>query len=307
MRIRTIFGIALAVATFTSANVAHASDPTTADCVAANEASITLRSQHKLRETREQLLVCAAPSCPEDIRVECGRRVELVNRAMPTIVFEAKDASGTDIAVVKVDIDGKPLLERLDGIAISLDPGEHRFTFTVVGQTPVEQTFVIREGEKDRRERVTFGGVRPAAPGTAPASLAEPAPVTSPPRSSGDGADGSTQRIGGLVVGGVGIVGLGLGAVFGLKASSTWSNAQAKCSATSCPDRAGALADHDSASSAATVATVSFIAGGVALAGGLALVFTAPRSGSSSSSTGGIRLTPMLGPSSASLGAGGTF
>jgi hypothetical protein len=54
----------------------------------------------------------------------------------------------------------------------------------------------------------------------------------------------------------------------------------------------------DDAKSAATVSTIAFIAGGVALAGGIVLWLTAP---SSSSSTTGLRFVPLVG---ASLGGG---
>src|SRR5271165_2147015 len=76
---------------------AWADDPTLADCITANESSIALRRQHKLRAARAQLLVCSAASCPEEIRSECVRRVTDVNVAMPTIVFNAKDGSGNDL------------------------------------------------------------------------------------------------------------------------------------------------------------------------------------------------------------------
>src|SRR5258708_32712612 len=88
---------------------ARAADPTTADCLAANESSIALRNQHKLREARSRLLVCSAATCPGDIRDECIRRVGEINAAMPTIVFETKDRAGNDLSAVQVTMDGEPL------------------------------------------------------------------------------------------------------------------------------------------------------------------------------------------------------
>src|SRR5215510_6041940 len=76
---------------------ATAADPTTADCLAANDKSIALRNDHKLLGARTQLLICAASSCPADIRKECVRRIDLVNGSMPTVVFEAKDGTGNDL------------------------------------------------------------------------------------------------------------------------------------------------------------------------------------------------------------------
>jgi hypothetical protein len=121
------------------ARPARAADPTTADCLSASETSLALRNQHQLRAARAQLLVCAHASCPADVRKECTRRVSDINAAMPTVVFEAKDTSGNDISAVKVSIDGQPLVERLEGTALSIDPGEHSFTFEAPGQPTVHK------------------------------------------------------------------------------------------------------------------------------------------------------------------------
>jgi len=85
--------VAAVVASALTTSLARAADPTTADCLNASESSIKLRSDHKLRAAREQLLVCSLAACPTDVRAECARRVEIVNASIPTIVFEAKDAA----------------------------------------------------------------------------------------------------------------------------------------------------------------------------------------------------------------------
>jgi hypothetical protein len=79
------------------------------------------------------------------------------------------------------------------------------------------------------------------------------------------------------VIGGVGVVGIGLGAFFGLQASSKLSDAKGKCGdyPYECGNEAKDL--QSSAKSSATVSTVGFVAGGVLLAGGLVLYFTAPK------------------------------
>jgi len=52
---------------------ALAADPTTADCLAASDASLKAGNEHKVRAERAQLLVYAATTCPADIRKECSR------------------------------------------------------------------------------------------------------------------------------------------------------------------------------------------------------------------------------------------
>ena len=95
----------------------QAADPTTADCLAATESSVKLGDAHKLRAERSQLLMCAAASCPRDIRKDCAGRVEEVNGQIPTIIFAAKDPSGADLNAVKVTMDSEVLTERLEGTA----------------------------------------------------------------------------------------------------------------------------------------------------------------------------------------------
>jgi hypothetical protein len=283
-------------------SVARAGDPTTADCLAANDKSITLRNQHQLRAARSELLVCAASNCPADIRNECSRRVSEVNAAIPTMAFEAKDTSGNDLSAVKVTMDGVPLAERLEGSALSIDPGEHSFVFETAGQPAVTKRFIIMEGAKDRRELITFGNPEaPVAAGQAP-PMAAPAPL-SPALPSYEPASpapdttssGKTARILGWTATGLGVVGLGLGAVFEAQRSSKLDDRAKVCaSGTNCApgSQARINALTDDARSASTLGVASFVVGGLLVAGGLTLVFTAPSGRPSGSAT----LLPVVLP-----------
>src|SRR6516164_7821903 len=94
-----------AIALVAAPRRAHADDTALAACIAANEGSIQRRNEHKLLDARAQALQCAADACPAVMRDACKRRVEQVNAALPTIVFDVKDATGTDVAA-KVTMDG---------------------------------------------------------------------------------------------------------------------------------------------------------------------------------------------------------
>ncbi|HEV3192317.1 MAG TPA: hypothetical protein VGY54_17520 [Polyangiaceae bacterium] len=272
-------GWVVAVAIVLTSARAHAADPTTVDCLAANEGAIALRGKHELRGARAQSLVCAAATCPTDIRTECTRRVAELNAAIPTIVFEVKDSSGSDVSAVQVTMDGKPLVDRLEGTALSIDPGEHAFGFAASGQPVVEKRFVIREGEKDRRERIALGAMA-SAPVTAAPPLATAGPLTqgTPSASGAPGAETShglgTQKILGLVAMGAGVVGVGLGTVFGLQSMSKHDDAQKACPNTQCTTQDGVALWND-ARSAGDLSTIFFAVGGVGLAGGAVLWFTA--------------------------------
>jgi hypothetical protein len=264
---------------------ARAADPTTADCLAANESSLALRNQHKLRDSRAQLLICAAASCPADVRQECARRVTDINAAIPTIVFEARDSAGNDLVAVKVTMDGQTIADRLEGTALSLDPGAHTFSFETAGQAAIQKQFVIREGEKDRRERLVFGApsvttVPAAAPG--PASIL----ASSPPPPSSDASRGlGTQRILAIVAAGVGVVGIGVGIGYGISSKSKHDSASKVCPNPQCPDDNGVNL-WNQAISAGNISTAAFIVGAAGLAGGATLWFTAPRAGGSAERPG---------------------
>jgi len=68
---------------------------------------------------------------------------------------------------------------------------------------------------------------------------------------------------------------LGVGAVFGLGASSKWSDAKSHCAAYPYGCDAQGLDARSSASSKATISTIAFIAGGAAIAGAAVLWLTA--------------------------------
>jgi hypothetical protein len=285
-----IFATALFVATSLASWPARAADPTTADCLSASEKSLSMRNDHKLRDARAQALICAAVSCPADVRDECVRRVTALNTAMPTIVFEAKDPSGNDLSAVKVTMDGQVLAERLEGAALSIDPGQHAFAFEAAGQPVLEKQFVIVEGEKGRRERLAFGAapradsrvaVSPPVPVPEQVAAGSAAPPAAP---EGRVAHLGTHRTLALVSAGVGVIGLGLGVGFGLDAMSKHDDAQKACPGT-CSNQSG-VGLWNEAVSAGYVSTVGFIVGAAGLVGGTILWLTAkPEPGNDESVT----------------------
>jgi hypothetical protein len=160
-------GFCLRVALAVTAVVGLASPSALADvtkqqCIDANGQGQDLRRAGKLSDAREQLRACGNPRCPAIVRDDCTKRLDELESAQPTVLFAAKDGSGHDLGEVTVTEDGHPLAEKLDGTALRVDPGQHEFTFTAKDQPSVSQTFIIREGEKDRRELVQIGAPAPA-------------------------------------------------------------------------------------------------------------------------------------------------
>lgn len=147
---------------------------------------------------------------------------------------------------------------------------------------------------------------------------AETSPTAAPlgPRVEDEAASIGTQRTIALIAGGVGIVGLGLGTVFGLQARSNWNEAKRRCPELECARRED-LGLEDDARANANFATVAFAVGGAALAGGVVLWFTAsdepgPTSGHSASGSRSMtpadyRLVVAGDPGGLSLSFGGGF
>jgi hypothetical protein len=261
-----------------------------AACIAASEQSLTLRQQGKLHDALKTLATCADTACPDEVKAECARRIDAIGGAMPTLVLEAKDGAGNDLFTVTVTMDGAPFVTKLDGRPASVDPGEHTFRFEMAGQPAVEKKLVLREGEKDRRESVVLG---PPAPVVAPPAPLQPA---------SDARTWSTRKTLAVTAGGVGLVGVGLGVVFGLYASSSQSREKNDCSTSGCPNYPQGNEDYNTAKKDATGSTIGFIAGAAFLAGGFVLWFTAPKETSDTPATAHrVHLAPMI------LGGGGGF
>jgi hypothetical protein len=273
---------------------ASAADPTKDQCIDANETAQSLRKGEKLREAEQKLLVCVSQSCPGPIRDDCAQRLTELRAVTPTIVFVVKDDADQDLSDVRVTMDDQVLTTKLDGTAVALNPGPHKFVFEAPGRTREERALVIREGEKDRHERVVLvAAAAPEPPPVAVAPVPAPAPTPDVPSTPGSG-----QRVAGLVVGGVGVAGLVVGGVFGMLAKSSWNDVGQLCPGyTGCHQ--DAFDKKSTANSQATVSTVAFIAGGVLVAGGVVLYLTAPRAT--------VAVAPTVGLGTAGLSLSGSW
>ncbi len=282
------------------------SPPTKAQCVEANAQGQALRRESKLAAARRQLVTCTDAACPGLVRSDCTARLDELEKAQPTLVLDVKDRAGDDLTAVRVTVDGELLTMPLDGSAMRFDPGQHTFKFEAEGFEPVLRTIVIKEAEKDRRERIVMKRVKVAS---APAEPARESHVGEEPPVPDEGPHGfGAQRWLGIAAAGAGVAGIAVGAVFGLMASSEWNAQQSACgSPTSCPDHEGALAHHSNLTTDAAISTWTFIGGGALLAGGALIFMTAPRHAAPSAPSSGLVLAPAAGPRSAGLELTGRF
>jgi hypothetical protein len=156
-------------------------------CSDAYQQAQKLREAHKLVTAREQMKVCARAECPGFIAKDCADWLKDVEPRIPSVVLTGKNAAGADVTDVKVSIDGAPLVSKLDGLAVDVDPGAHTFAFEAADGR-AEQRVLVPEGTKAQRVAVTFGAG--GAPGTVAmvAPDAQAAPASATPSSGGGGA-----------------------------------------------------------------------------------------------------------------------
>jgi hypothetical protein len=236
---------------------------------------------------------------------ECDASLKDVERRLPSVVLSAT-RGGQDLPV-RITVDGT--LQAAAGVAVDLDPGDHKATFEAADGTKLSFLFNAEEGKKEKavaRELPPLPAATPETakelPVVAPPSPSAPAPVTpsepAPPAHEG-GAATPWKPIG-LAVAAVGVVGLGLGVGFGMAAISDKNSAA--CGSDNYCNNGGPLSD---AKSAATVSTVGFVAGGVLLAGGAAVVLFAPTR--RDSTVGSVRAAPMVAERGGGLVIGGSW
>lgn len=182
---------------------------------------------------------------------------------------------------------------------VPVDPGAHvitakaqgRKTWTKHIEAPARgQELVVNIPELEREPAAqAASGTSPASPDGTPATRLE------------DAKRGSAQRTAGIAVTGVGVAGVIVGSIFGLVSMSNASDADKECAP---PDfklcSAKGVEAGDSAMSAGNVSTVAFVAGGLLVAGGLVLYFTAP-DGSR------VAIAPSMSTHGASFGITGRF
>jgi hypothetical protein len=265
-----------------------------AACVASQNESQDLLQAGKLVASQSKLVLCAGDqTCPQVVRVDCVRSLDELRPRIPTLVFAAVAADGSDTVEVKVYRDGELLVPSLTGAGVEMDPGEHKLRFVGPGDVAKETTLVVHEGEKSRRILIDFRPTRlPTAPSPVPAAVAIDAAAL-PERAS----TFPTSIVGWSLVG-VGVVSIGVGSYFGLTAKSDNDNSKPLCgtsiggSANQC--LAQGTADRKDAASAATVSTVTFAAGAALAVGGALVLVLGP-------SRHRVAIAPTLGPGLAGL------
>jgi len=206
-------------------------------------------------------------------------------------------AAGAAVPGLVVKSNDTVLMPVLYGKGIPVDAGGHHVSDEAPGYKPwrqeinvTGQTSVVVPplAQESKPPPATSVSAPVASASSGPPPVKETPPTTRP--------DGTYQTFG-LVAGGVGVVAVGVGAFFGLRAMGTYEDRQKNCRNNVCSPEGLAL-DKD-ARSQATLSNVFFAVGAAGLAAGAVLYLGAPQRQSA--------LAPVIAPGFAGLSLGGAL
>jgi serine/threonine-protein kinase len=243
----------------------------------------------------------AQPQRAEMARVHAERLQAGLSRVTVEISAEARAIAGLQVRCGSVPID-----PGLPGVAVPVDPGEVAIEASAPGYVPLSRSVIVAAGSKVSvsipaltRKDVSAPAPVPDNGGPPPAALAQPPapsidaqPAPSAPSASPQGPSLAWP----IALGAVGVVGLGVGSVFGLKAISNASDAKDLCPDGACTEQRGESL-MDSARHQARISNVAFAVGAAGLVAGI-VVYVVARPKHPEQALG---IAPWLGPEQAGL------
>jgi hypothetical protein len=299
---------------------------------AANLGQLVKARETYLKITREKL-DGGAPPAFKDAQAAATKELAAIEPRLPFVKIVVQPAGAKDL---KVTVDDKDIPPALVGVSMPTDPGDHRLRATAEGMASDEVKLSLKEAAK---ESVTLtlkpSGAAPpiaaapvpapaaatpaapppgapvaAAPPMAPAPQAAPPPPAAPtiaPDKGAGGGGGGGLRAAAYITGGIGLLGIGLGAVEMSSAKSKGDEGDqlfGQCNPRCTADEQQQIKDLDSKkASANTLAMVGFIGGGAALATGFVLFLVA--GGSDKAPAKAASVSPFIGIGTA--GVAGRF
>jgi hypothetical protein len=240
-----------------------------------------------------------ADTAPLNLRAEAAANAAALEPRLPRYVLQLTAVTPG----ITVTINSTNVADPTLAVPLPLDPGEVIATAYAPQYKSWQQRFQAREGATVTIEVPALEPLPPAPEPKSPTTVQQP---TVAPTAYVDNSSARTTRhvIGGAAVV-VGLAAVGAGAYFGSTASSKWQSAQDRCggSIDTCAfeDIGPAQTDVDDARSAATKSTWSFVGGGILVAAGAVVWFTAP------SKESRVVVAPALGAHSSGLTLSGSF
>lgn len=235
--------------------------------------------------------ILAARARQPDREAFARGKVDELEKKLSYVSFRVPAVDGLELS-----LDGKSLTTAAAGTRVPLDPGEHVIEARAPGREVWTQKLEVPVGPAERT--VEIPELTPEGGAAAPAPA--PAPPEKPPASS---VTEDPKRLAAWGAVGLGVVGLGVGAFFGLRTLSEKSTVDDNCTGSFC-NQAG-LDANDRAYTAATLSTVGFGVGVVSLAAGVVLLVVTKDDAKGNAAR--ARVSPALGPGRAGLALGGVW
>jgi tetratricopeptide (TPR) repeat protein len=266
-----------------------------------------VEASNRYQQVTDAKLAADAPDSFKQAQATAAKERETLTPRIPTVDVSVEGPGAAEVSSLMLD--GRRVSPSYIGSArpiaskIPVDPGDHRLEAKATGGEAFER-FTVNEGGTERVVLTLTGSpnkalLPPGKDNGKSASEASPKDEGSdqPPERRGKG-----QRTAAFVSLGVGAAGVALGVITGSVAASKKGDFTAEngCNedTKTCPRT---LADDVNTYNALRyVSGTGFIVGGIGLATGAVLLLTLPRGGAQYS-TGGITITPLVGPTSAGI------
>jgi hypothetical protein len=227
----------------------------------------------------------------EQLALEHSTQIELKVSHLTLVVDPKAELQG-----LTIKLDGEAIGHAAWSSQLPVDPGAHEVIASALGRLDQRVTVqVVGVADTKTVTILPLDDVPAAASsGPSPEATSEPAQPTG-------------KRVVGFIVGGVGLVGIGVGTLFGIDALQKRHDSDASCSGNTCRNQSG-VALNDDAQRFAIYSDVGLGVGIVGLVVGTYLVVTGGASKPVAASTAlHVNVRPVIGTRSSSLELAGTW
>jgi hypothetical protein len=263
-----------------------------------------IQAQETYNRIIPEKLPAGATAAFQEAQEDAKRELAALEPRIPWLILNVQGS-----AYPAVQLDGQGFPNAALGVRRAVDPGRHVIRAHAIDAPAKEVTITLGEGKTETvtitLEPAPSAGAGAAAalppPAAPPPTADQPPPPTEPDRPSQGGGGGWMKPVG-FVALGLGIVGIGAGAVTGALALGKHGDLEDFCGSDGvCPSVSeDAISEYNTLG---TISTIGFIVGGVGLVGGIVLLVAAPSSKEKARLEPGV--TPWIGPGS--VGAKGVF
>jgi hypothetical protein len=166
---------------------AHAGGSVKAACHLSYKNARKLEQSGQLVKAEKFLRVCAKPKCGVFLEHQCTFAYARIEADMPSVVPTATSPDGKPVMALTFKVDGMVLASRLDGHAVTVDPGLHEFSFVAEDRVVSRQRVMILQGQRNRhitasvpKEVAVAATAPPATPEAAPPGTPAPKATEAP-------------------------------------------------------------------------------------------------------------------------------